>query len=214
MASMSKDLFSFWLNSNTCFLYDHYHTFTLSSRVYNFTRNGHCQWICQQVTDWLGSIRDLSQKGQLGNNLASTSSSSPLTTISVWPITSFPASLPACRMLINSTKATCLSSRPWRRSTPCPSPATSGEAQPTNATRQILTGLKAFKRKPCSHAGREHQTTAPSAPCSDLSTAPNAQSWGTPTMGQGLRPQSDFFFHWCSLPVLSDTEENIAVLLM
>lgn len=93
MASMSKDLFSFWLNSNTCFLYDHYHTFTLYSRVYNFTRNGHCQWICQQVTDWLGSIRDLSQKGQLGNNLASTSSSSPLTVISVWPITSFPASL-------------------------------------------------------------------------------------------------------------------------
>lgn len=42
MASMSKHLFSFWLNSNTSFLYDLYHTFTLYSRVYNFTRNGHC----------------------------------------------------------------------------------------------------------------------------------------------------------------------------
>lgn len=78
MASMSKHLFSFWLSSNTCFLYDLYHTFTLYSRVYNFTRDGHCQWTCQHVTDWLGSIRDLSQKGQLGNNLASTSSSFPL----------------------------------------------------------------------------------------------------------------------------------------
>lgn len=108
----------------------------------------------------------------------------------------FPASLPTRRMLINSIRATCLSSLPWRPFTPCPRPVTSGEAQSTKGMRRILTGLEALKRKPCSHTGREPQTTAPSRPCSDLQTAPPAQSRDTPTMGQGLRPQFDLL-HYC-----------------
>lgn len=114
----------------------------------------------------------------------------------VWQLMRLPASLPTRRMLTNSTRATCLSSLPWRLSTPCPRPATSGEAQSTKGTRRILTGLKALKRKPCSRAGREPQTTAPSPPCSDLQTAPPAQSGDTPTTGQGTRPPFDLI-HYC-----------------
>lgn len=108
-----------------------------------------------------------------------------------WPLTPFSASLPPRRMLINSTGATWRSSRPWHRRTPCPSPATSGEAPPPDGTRPVLTGLEALKREPCSRAGRAHQTTAPSPRCSDF---PTAQSRAEPAAGPGLRLQSDLFF--------------------
>lgn len=99
--------------------------------------------------------------------------------------------LPSYRMLINSTRAICLSSPPWRLSTPRLRLATTGEARAPKGTPQTLEGLKPLPRKSCSHAGKKRQTTAPSLPCSDLLMAPATQSREAATMGQGQRPQSD-----------------------
>lgn len=94
------------------------------------------------------------------------------------------------RMQINSTRASCLSSPPWLPSTLRLRVAATGEAQKTKGT---LEGLNPLPRKSCSHAGKKHQTTAPSPPSSGLLIAPAIQGRGTITAGPGLRPQSNLF---------------------
>lgn len=111
-------------------------------------------------------------------------------------------SLPSYRMLINSTRAICLSSLPWRLSTPRLRLATTGEARAPKGTPQTPEGLKPLPRKSCSHAGKKRQTTAPSLPCSDLLMAPATQSREAPTMGQGQRPQSNLFCWYLSFRMI------------
>lgn len=116
----------------------------------------------------------------------------------------FPPSLHSHRMLINSTRASCQSSPPWRLSTPRPRLAATGEARATNGTPRTLEGLNPLTRKPCSHAGKERQTTAPSPPSSDSPMAPATRSRDTPTMGRGQRPQSNLFLSGVFLFLYSD----------
>ncbi len=96
-------------------------------------------------------------------------------------------------MLINSTRASCPSSPPWRLSTPLPRLAATGEAPATKGTPRTLEGLNPLTRKSCSLAGKKRKTTAPSPPCSDSPMAPAARSRVTPTVGRGQRPQFNLF---------------------
>lgn len=110
-----------------------------------------------------------------------------------------PPSLLSHRARTNSTRATCQSSPPWRLSTLRPGQAATGEAR---APRGTLEGLNPLERKPCSHAGRHSQTTAPSPLYSDSPMATRS----TPTAGwRGQRPQSNLFASHYSYSLISDT---------
>ncbi len=113
-------------------------------------------------------------------------------------------SLCSYRMLINSTRASCQSSPPWRLSTPRLRLAATGEARATNGTPRTLEGLNPVTRKSCTHAGKERQTTAPSPPSSDSPMVPASRSRDTPPMGRGQRPQSNLFLPDVFLFLYSD----------
>jgi len=106
------------------------------------------------------------------------------------------------RTLINSTRASCQSSPPWRPSTPRPRPAGPGEARAAKGTPRTLEGLHPFTRNSCSRAGEERQTTAPSPPSSDSPTAPATRRRGAPTAGRGRGPQSSLFLFFFSILIL------------
>lgn len=142
---------------------------------------------------WKRSVEDEPEMGRLCNNPRLFVCPPSALNLCCSNVTCYSASVLSYRMLIDSTRATCQSSLPWHHSTHRPVLATSAEAQATRGTHRILTGVNPLKRKSCSHAGREHQTTALSLLYSDLQTATATQGRDTPTMGHSLRPQSNLF---------------------
>lgn len=110
------------------------------------------------------------------------------------PLLPPPSLGPAHRTPTNYTRASSPSSPPWRPSTPRPGKAASSEARPTIGASPTPTGLHPSPRKPCSRAGRERLTTAPSPHCSGSLTAPAAPSRDTPTTGRGRRHPFNLFY--------------------
>lgn len=191
MAFIYKHLFSLWLNSKTCFL--NRYTVTFYSRVCNLSPNGHCQWIC-----WLGSKRDHSQRGQLGNNLASTSSSS------LWKIIRVTNNIFSC-LSSHSQNADKLYKGHLSEFTPLaslhalakPGNQRQGSAHQQNAANSPRS--HGFKKKTMFTRWQRTPDYCTFTPLLRFSDGSNCSKQGYPNNGAGPETAVWFLFLWSSL---------------